>query len=243
MKSLPKPLLAADLLHRVMAANTCVAPGGTFRFTGVRLPEQRGVVLFFTLIALLAMSLAVVALIRSVDTNAMIAGNLAFRQAATISGDAGVETAMTWLTTKNAENAANNIMNNTPAIHAFNVDAPTAGYYSSLDPNLSLTDPTKPSHINWKDADSKSLGLDTATGNTVRYVIQRICRDANQPTQSTKCVYGSADDDLTEQNIPYPQDVCFGDGCPVAGQSPMLRITTRTEGPRSSVSYVQAFVY
>ena len=38
---------------------------------------QRGVVLFFALIALVAMSLAAVALIRSVDTSTIIAGNLA----------------------------------------------------------------------------------------------------------------------------------------------------------------------
>ena len=46
--------------------------------------KQRGVVLFFALISLLAIMLAAVALIRSVDTSIMIAGNLAFKQAATM---------------------------------------------------------------------------------------------------------------------------------------------------------------
>ena len=42
---------------------------------------QRGLVLFFALIALVAMSLAALALVRSVDTSTLISGNLAFRQA------------------------------------------------------------------------------------------------------------------------------------------------------------------
>lgn len=243
MKSLPKSMSSADILWRHMPAAPEVAPELSSRVAGTRTFKQRGVVLFFTLIALLVMSLAVVALIRSVDTSAMIAGNLAFRQGATTSGDAGVEAAMAWLTAINGANTNINIMNNTPSVHPFNVDTPAAGYYSSLDPNLSLTDPSKPSHINWTDADSVSLGTDSNTGNTVRYVIQRLCRDANQPTQATRCIYGSADDDLTQKNIPYPQDVCLGDGCPKAGQAPMLRVTSRTDGPRNSVSYVQVFVY
>ena len=52
---------------------------------------QQGVVSFIALVALVVMSLAAVALIRSVDTATLIAGNLAFKQAATASADAGVE--------------------------------------------------------------------------------------------------------------------------------------------------------
>lgn len=56
--------------------------------------KQRGVVLFFALIALVAMSLAAVALIRSVDTSTLIAGNLAFKQATKNSAEAGIEAAI-----------------------------------------------------------------------------------------------------------------------------------------------------
>ena len=58
---------------------------------------QQGVILFIALIVLVAMSLAGIALMRSVDTNVLIAGNLAFRQANTALGDVGVEAARTWL--------------------------------------------------------------------------------------------------------------------------------------------------
>ena len=79
-------------------------------------------VLFFALIALVVMSLAAVALIRSVDTSTMIAGNLAFKQSATTSGDSGVEGAITALTADQAamKAANNNVLSNTT--NTFNVD-------------------------------------------------------------------------------------------------------------------------
>jgi type IV pilus assembly protein PilX len=69
----------------------------------VRLPatrhSQRGVSLVIALIALVAMTLAGLALIRSVDTTNLISGNLAFRQATLHTTDVGVETAFATLDT------------------------------------------------------------------------------------------------------------------------------------------------
>ena len=48
--------------------------------------RQRGVSLFFALVCLVAIMLAAVALVRSVDTSTLISGNLAFQQSATSSG-------------------------------------------------------------------------------------------------------------------------------------------------------------
>lgn len=199
--------------------------------------KQRGVVLFFALIALVAISLAAVALIRSVDTSTMIAGNLAFKQAATASSDAGSEAAMNWLATVQAANNGLNVLSN-PA-HPFNVNNPAAGYYSGVNPAASLTDGTG---IQWTNADSALVGTD-ATGNTVRYVIQRMCRNANQPIQTADCLFSGAAIDKNGKSIPLPQDICTGAGCPVAGQAPLTRITVQTKGPRNTVSYIQAFVY
>jgi type IV pilus assembly protein PilX len=204
--------------------------------------KQRGVVLFFTLVALVAMMLAAVALIRSVDTSTLIAGNIAFKQAATSSGDAGIEAAMTWLSNTQAANSGVDVL--TDPTHPFNVTGGTgaylnAGYYSNADPTVSLTDGTG---IVWDNTDSTLVGTDSS-GNTIRYVIQRMCRTANQPVQSANCLFSSAVEDQNGKNIPLPQDICQGAGCPVAGQAPMIRITSRTTGPRSTVSYVQSFVY
>lgn len=206
-------------------------------FRQARHAKQRGVSLFFALIALLVISLAAVALIRSVDTSTLIAGNLAFKQSTTSSGDAGIEAAVAWLAATEAGNTAINVLNNTA--HPFNIDNAAVGYYSSTNSALSLIDGTG---IQWSNADSVLVGTD-ASANTTRYVIQRMCRTPNVAIQNANCLFSGATIDKNGQSIPLPQDVCVGAGCPVAGQAPQLRITSRTTGPRNSVSYVQAFVY
>ncbi len=199
--------------------------------------KQRGVVLFFALIALVVMSLAAVALIRSVDTSTMIAGNLAFKQAATTSGDAGVEVAVNWLAATETANTTLNVL--TDPTHPFNITdlAVNPGYHSSADPNLNLT-----ADATWNGANNVAAAPDSS-GNTVSYIIQRMCRNPNQPVRDAGCLFSSAVEDKNGQNIPLPQEICQGAGCPVAGQSPQIRITTRTIGPRNTVSYIQAFVY
>lgn len=200
--------------------------------------RQRGLVLFFALIALVAMTLAALALMRSVDTTTIISGNLAFKQAATTSGDIGIESAMTWLAGIQTANSAKNVL--IDATHPFNISSTANaanGYYSNVDPALNLT-----ADATWVDASSRLVGTD-ASGNTTRYIIQRMCRDANQPIGSTSCLFSGELVDNNGQQVRLPQEVCSGTGCPVAGQSPQIRITTRTTGPRNTVSYVQAFVY
>ncbi|MDE2310579.1 MAG: hypothetical protein KGL01_07105 [Betaproteobacteria bacterium] len=212
---------------------TLLKPG----FEHVRIMRQRGVVLFFALIALVVMSLAAVALIRSVDTSTMIAGNLAFKQAATNSGDAGIEAAIAWLAATETANAAKNVL--TDATHTFNITnlAATPGYHSSADPALNLT-----ADATWNGTNNVVVGTD-GSGNTISYIIQRMCRNANQPVQTANCLFSSAVQNKNGQNIPLPQDICVGAGCPVAGQTPQIRITARTTGPRNTLSYIQAFVY
>jgi len=199
---------------------------------------QRGVVLFFALIALVVMSLAAVALIRSVDTSTMIAGNLAFKQSATTSGDSGVESAITALnTTQTAMQAINsNVLMD--AANTLNITSAANGYYSNADPALNLTDSS-----NWVDASSMLVTADDGAGNEVRYIIQRMCRNANVVVSKTNCLFSAAALDNNGQQVPLPSDICQGTGCPAAGQSPQYRITSRIAGPANTVSYIQAFVY
>jgi type IV pilus assembly protein PilX len=208
--------------------------------------RQRGVVLFFALVSLLAIMLAAVALIRSVDTSTMIAGNLAFKQAATTSGDAGTETAIVWLSAKETANVGKNVLND--PTHEFNMTnlAANPGYYSSVDPALNLfADATWDNDINNSNntnLNSVVVGID-GSGNKVRRVIQRMCRNANVAVQNADCLFSGAIQDTNGQNIPLPQEICKGAGCPVAGQTPQIRITSKITGPKNTVSYVQTFVY
>lgn len=61
---------------------------------GVGLEAQRGAALFISLIALVAMSFAGLALLRSMDTAGLISGNFSFRQAALSVTDLGMEAAV-----------------------------------------------------------------------------------------------------------------------------------------------------
>ena len=58
--------------------------------------RQRGVVLFVAMIVLVVMALAGVAMVRQSGSGLSIAGNLAFKQSATSTGDYGTEAALNW---------------------------------------------------------------------------------------------------------------------------------------------------
>ncbi|CAN1505557.1 hypothetical protein MCEKH45_00635 [Methylophilaceae bacterium] len=202
--------------------------------------KQRGVVLFLALIALVALSLAAVALIRSVDTSTLIAGNIAFKQSATNSADAGVESAIAWLTGVQSANSNINVLTN--PTHPFNITNAANGYYSNVS-----DDPVAADYVDLRAdatwAISTIPAVTDSSGNTIRYIIQRMCRNADVAIQNADCLFSDAVEDPNGQQIALPQDVCDGDGCPVAGQTPQIRITARATGPKNSVSYVQAFVY
>lgn len=187
--------------------------------------RQTGVVLFFALIALVAMSLAAVALIRSVDTNGIIAGNLSFKQSSMMLSDRGVETAMVnWLS-----NNGNN----------FTIDNAGVGYFASIDDvngNGVLDD----------NADAKLLVNDSGIevpgkagdplGDTTSYVIQRMCTATGVPDAS-RCLLGSpGDDPCRDVNNPLCKHL-------VVGSSVVYRVTARVQGPKNTVSYIQTFVY
>lgn len=209
--------------------------------------KQRGVVLFLTLIALLAMSLAAVALIRSVDTSTLIAGNLAFKQAATSGGDAGIEAALGWLRAAQAANNGKNIFSD--ATHALNTDNAGAGYFTYIQRDVNgvernLVGTSGFAYFRWDGTDSSAEQTD-AGGNKMRYVIERVCRNQNTTVNNAECLFGGApQQDKNGQDIVMTSDVCNGPGCPsFVGETPQYRITVRIVGPKATVSYVQAFAY
>ncbi|MDP2783001.1 MAG: hypothetical protein Q8O38_00205 [Sulfurimicrobium sp.] len=206
--------------------------------------HQQGVVLFIALIALVVMSLAAVALVRSVDTFNLVAGNLAFKQAATSSADAGVEASIPWMVTTNTAQLALNKDPWMDPTHAFNVDAPANGYYSSIAAPVDLT-----AASTWTSAASRpgtganfdANGLDSTTGNTVRYIIQRMCRNANQVLSTANCLFSDASEDDGSMRGRDYSDAGLGTGA-ISG-SPVYRITARVTGPKNTVSYIQAYAY
>lgn len=187
--------------------------------------RQRGVVLMIALIVLVAMTLAGLALVRSVDTSNIIAGNLAFQQAATQSGDIGTETAVTWL---QANFAGITLQQSIPA----------QGYVASRqDPAAGQSWDAFWTNTLVPAGQIVTLAQDTTTGNTVSYTIQRMCAQAGDPgVPLTDCAIS--------QTAATTSGSSKGVGVPPLQYSNQVyyRITTRVAGPRNTVSYVQTIV-
>ncbi|MGZ8261978.1 MAG: pilus assembly PilX family protein [Methylotenera sp.] len=186
---------------------------------------QQGVVLFIALIALVVMSLAAVALIRSVDTNTMIAGNLAAKQSATTSADSGLETALIWL-------GAN------PTI--LDADSKTNGYYATqaADPITFAWDATDSLPAGDASGNIDANGMDKS-GNTIRYVIQRMCRTVGASNPGG-CLFGAP---VVGSNSQSVKDAPNAGAQTSTEQSPMYRITAKVTSAKNTTSYIQAFVY
>ena len=186
---------------------------------------QRGVVLFIAMIVLVAMSLAGVAMIRSVDTTLGIAGNMAFRQSTLQSGDQGVNAAYTWL----LANSGGTTLQNDNAV---------SGYYSS-----------RPgSEPNWYDPNvwtgAVSLTPDAA-GNTPRYIIHRMCNCSATPYN------GTCQDGINQNSCATftPSTGGAAGGSMQVGASQFVgatqvyyRITSRVDGPRNTTSVIQVTI-
>jgi type IV pilus assembly protein PilX len=188
--------------------------------------RQRGATLFVALIALVTIMLAAVSLMRASDTSTIVAGNLAFKQAATSAGDGGLESAMATLT---ALNAAQTTSPTTDPAHKFNNTDLTKGYYSYIDPALSLT-----ADATWLATASGDAGHD-AGDNYVRFIIQRMCRTSNGLAIDTDCIF--SDDQIDKDSHGNPHQAVK------SGKNTLMRVTVRVSGPRNTVSYIQAFIY
>jgi type IV pilus assembly protein PilX len=190
---------------------------------------QQGLVLFVALIVLVAMSLAGIALLRSVDTGTIVAGNLAFRQAAMHVGDLGVESARTYL------------MGVTPAATLYN-DNGGAGYYAQWAEDIDLLG--NKTVLTTDDFDwSTAVSVTSPTppsGYTVRYVIHRLCQQTGDPASVT-CVKQSGTASATGGGTKGA--AAFGTMAISVPTNALYRITVRVLGPRNSTSYIQAVVF
>lgn len=188
---------------------------------------QRGSVLLIALILLVAMSLAGIALIRSVSTSNIIAGNLAFQQAATHSADVGVETALTFLRANSGAGVATlytSVLTGTGTRYVALRQDPAAG--ESWDTYWNST-------IAGSGA-VNALATDAA-GNTVSYVIHRLCDNTGPPAypgcSAPPTDTGSASSSMGAGVVGVTAD-----------KQVYYRITARVTGPRNTLSYVQAIV-
>ena len=203
-----------------MLANRLPPLRGAMRRAGC----ERGTVLLIALILLVVLSLAGLALVRSVSTSNVIAGNLAFQQAATHSADSGIETAVAFLEANSGGTA----------LHA-------SGLVGGIQYVALRQDPAP--GVSWDAYWTSTLAgsgavntlLPDAAGNTVSYVIHRLCNSTGAPTypgcSASPVDTGSGGNSMGAGVIQLnsPRQIYY-------------RITARVTGPRNTLSYVQVVV-
>ncbi len=186
--------------------------------------HERGVVLFVALISMVILSLAGIALVRSVDTSTSVAGNLAFRQASVAPVNLAIEQAV-WDLYK------------APVPLSPNANAPAFRYYASLQPGEKANGVPAVLSGKYPPLTYPALfpvNIDPVTGIEVRAVIERVCIAAGAANPLTNCdmlppkVSNAGTDN--EPGIPLP---------PI----PHYRVTIRTDLPgTNAVTYAQAFL-
>lgn len=194
----------------------------------VRSRTEGGFTLIIVLVVLVAMMMAVVSLVSSVNTANMVAGNMAFRQAALHAGDVGTETAITWLEQATRNNGGITLWE----------DAPSAGYHAQqLGPDRGHNQTWDDYWKSTPDLNPVTLAKDPETGNTVSYVIHRLCNGKGDPTGGfTNCA-------LAPIPTPNTGNTHDADTVPIViSEQQYYRITSRIDGPRNTVSYVQTIV-
>jgi hypothetical protein len=188
--------------------------------------RQQGIVLLIALTVLVAMSLAGVALMRSVDNTVVIAGNIAFKQSSLQVSDRGARDALGWLATRYAQLPLGSGM------ASLANDDPSFGYFSARPP----TEPDWFDPATWAESLTTNGGLPDGSGNTVRYVIHRMCSlpGLQEGEGNQEC------------SLYYTASQKLDSGSKAIGQAqydaqPQLyyRVTTRVEGPRNNVTITQ----
>lgn len=207
---------------------------------------EAGISLLVVLVALVIIGFAAIALLRSSDTGTLIAGNLAFQKTALASADSGTETAVNWLVANSGGNALFD-------------DIVASGYYATTADLCDLTGSRTPDDqtddVNWLGADpGANCNMDAlavapagvANGFSVRYVVNRVCNAAGSPNalfapdgvtpMACSTFAAGASENSTRIGASYGN-------IPLTGVAQTYyRITTRVDGPRNTVRYVQALV-
>lgn len=198
-------------------------------------PHQTGVVLFIALVSMAVMSLAAVALIRSVDTNNMIAGNLSYKQTAVVSSSFGLENVADTLGIKSLAYGNSNDAANGYYATCKTFDTTTTCDGKNLTADASWVPGTK-SRLADGVATGITGGVD-AYGNTIQYIVERMCNDTVAP-EPAKCLLATSNNDTSghggiNEPLVAPE---------VLTEIPLYRVTVRIAGPKSTVSYIQAFI-
>jgi Tfp pilus assembly protein PilX len=193
--------------------------------------RQGGTILIIALIVLVAMTLAGIATMRSVDTATITAGNIGLRQASVNAADQGIQAGVGWLTANLGPTLVND--NHQPG-------TASKGYFSGV----AGGDPDWYDPLNWSDAGQLNNGNPDAGGNVVFFLVHRMCSIPNCDTSATcggkpnTCASTLSTAALAQQGNDQTRPTDSHASAPAIH----YRVTAKAVGPRNSISIVQSMV-
>lgn len=193
--------------------------------------RQRGVVLIFTLIVLLVLTIGGVALVRSMSTSMFSAGNLAFRRDLVNQGEQAVANVLAAFSAGGALSTSAVTVAN---VSAWNYSASMLPTNSQGVPNVLLSNDTVFNATGFSSSTNDITGavnggISANSGVTIRYVVDRLCAAAGAATGTT-CVQSAAD--------PTGGTANHTPGLPVPTAT-VYRLTVRVSGVRSTQVFLQ----
>lgn len=212
--------------------------GGIAR-SSVRAPSrQRGVVLLFSLIALVIMLIAAVALMRSFNTSLFTAGNIAFKRDMQNQSERAADAVLTQFRTGTLNTpAARAATDNTRNYSALMLPVNAQGIPNALLTSDSTFDAAYTAPILYSDDAGQSV--------KVRYLVDRLCSAVGDET-----TLGAAGCVLADNPTPAGSSSANLQGadraplCPTcssaAPQGVVYRLSVKVTGPRNTQSFFQS---
>ena len=185
--------------------------------------RQSGVVLFIALIVMVALSIAGIALIRSVDTGLSVTANLGFRQASIPPSTWAVENAISAMFEKKEIDLEKPKPTTTTTRTARDQDAGQA--------RGQLRRAVRPAGPHADNYPGTFVTETDGAGNTIRYVIERMCLDEG-PAVAAICDMSppKKSEATTKMEFSKPDVI----------RVPFYRVTVRVDGPNNTTTFAQA---
>jgi len=202
--------------------------------------QGSGLITVFAILSLI--SLALLGLIRTVETNMLIIGNHIYKRSTLYATEKGLQAAIEWLTPRVQSNELNS-------------DRYDDGYYAAYGSDVVFNNRNQDGAAVFMDWDGnicegsdaifclkpKKISNTGNETNEIQYVIHRLCKTKGSPDDvSNNCKRNTKNLDNSPQRgqISYGQSIRYSNS-----EYLYYVITTRVKGAKNSISIVQTIVH